>query len=56
LLSRLPKDHSIAGEKRMASLWFAVHAVTGPMRIGVPNETIANVNAHADADAIAAEG
>ena len=51
----LPQDRSIAGEKHMASLGFAVCAVIGPIAIRVPDETIAGVNADADADAIAGE-
>jgi hypothetical protein len=41
----------------MATLGFAVRAVTGPIGIKVPYETIADVyaDADADADAIASE-
>jgi len=53
LLSRLPRDSSITGEKHTASPGFAVHATIGPSRIRIPYDTIADVDAHADAYAYA---
>ena len=67
MLSRLPRDSPIAGEKHMASLGFAVHAVIGPIGIQVPYKTIADddvggdghghgdADGDADADSIAGE-